>query len=568
MNLNLSKMKKIATDGKSTTFQHPDGHEMRIAHSALSALQRKQIEKLPIHKYAEGTDSAGSDSPNAYPGLNEPQTKPQFSETTYPTGGAGLSMSDIYNQVNPHVQNQVSDQPVKEEPYDDGLPVPEFLKKSESKVPKLGESEPIPYAEKESDNQGTATDADAEKIKEFMKLSSAGGTEDNPDYQESETIPSRKNYVTPITNSEHDIARNIAQNDDNSGNGLPSQSKYVIPLDQKLAENQSDLNQQYRILHGANMRYENEVRSKTIDPNHFYAQQGTGQKIANAVGLLFSGVGSAMAHQPNLAYHALNEAINRDIDAQKNDQSQSMNLWKMHHEALKDGIAATLLTRSNMLTDAKIKMDEMIGNLPSPMAAQKVKLEQAKINDELNMINVKSAMLKQAGQPGQSNDGSPVNYNRLNVLQKTGLMPAADVSEATKEAEKVSETRAVRSYYNRTYQDLHNKFLAGALTPSDRASVIWTIAGKLQHATAGRFNLEDAKKQAEAMYPVGGDWDSTRVDKLKNGNELFDTLEAGTPTLDRYQLKNPIQKAAQAPVFQYKDGVKYQKVPGGWKKAQ
>lgn len=54
--LNLSKVKKISSDGKSSTFLHPDGHRIVIAHSAVSALQRKQIENLPVHKYASGSD--------------------------------------------------------------------------------------------------------------------------------------------------------------------------------------------------------------------------------------------------------------------------------------------------------------------------------------------------------------------------------------------------------------------------------------------------------------------------------------------------------------------------------
>lgn len=53
--LNLSKMKKVEGDDKSSTFLHPDGHKMVIAHSGISALQRKQIEGMPVQKLFEGT---------------------------------------------------------------------------------------------------------------------------------------------------------------------------------------------------------------------------------------------------------------------------------------------------------------------------------------------------------------------------------------------------------------------------------------------------------------------------------------------------------------------------------
>ena len=52
--LNLSKFQKIASDKKTTTLQHADGHQLTILHSALPALHRKALEKLPI-KLADGT---------------------------------------------------------------------------------------------------------------------------------------------------------------------------------------------------------------------------------------------------------------------------------------------------------------------------------------------------------------------------------------------------------------------------------------------------------------------------------------------------------------------------------
>lgn len=54
LSLNLSKVKKIAGDHKSTTFMHPDGHKITVAHAPLSALQIKQMQKMPIHKMAYG----------------------------------------------------------------------------------------------------------------------------------------------------------------------------------------------------------------------------------------------------------------------------------------------------------------------------------------------------------------------------------------------------------------------------------------------------------------------------------------------------------------------------------
>lgn len=81
LSLNLSKVKKIGSDKNSSTFLHPSGHKITIAHSAISALQRKQIDKLPVHKYAEGSkdgpvssdDSLMSPSPEPSPSASSDQ---------------------------------------------------------------------------------------------------------------------------------------------------------------------------------------------------------------------------------------------------------------------------------------------------------------------------------------------------------------------------------------------------------------------------------------------------------------------------------------------------------------
>lgn len=52
--LNLSTFKKMKEDAHSATMIHKDGHTLVIAKSSLPALQRKQLEQLPMHSMAQG----------------------------------------------------------------------------------------------------------------------------------------------------------------------------------------------------------------------------------------------------------------------------------------------------------------------------------------------------------------------------------------------------------------------------------------------------------------------------------------------------------------------------------
>src|ERR1700744_4364592 len=95
---NLSNAKKVATDDKSSTFTLKNGHQLRIVHSALPALQRKQLEKIPLH-LAEGTADVNDDQ-------NEPETDnetgapqdnsaPTENNTTAPMQGTAVGVQPI-----------------------------------------------------------------------------------------------------------------------------------------------------------------------------------------------------------------------------------------------------------------------------------------------------------------------------------------------------------------------------------------------------------------------------------------------------------------------------------------
>src|ERR1700691_1404825 len=63
--MNLKNAKKIAQDGKSSTFMLEGGHKLTVQHDNLSALHKKQIKKLPLYA-AHGLDDVDDDSPEDF----------------------------------------------------------------------------------------------------------------------------------------------------------------------------------------------------------------------------------------------------------------------------------------------------------------------------------------------------------------------------------------------------------------------------------------------------------------------------------------------------------------------
>lgn len=70
---NLSKFKKVASDAKTTTLRHPDGHSFTIAHNAVSPEVRKQLKELEMH---------GDSKKQSNPKLEESKKLPHYADGT------------------------------------------------------------------------------------------------------------------------------------------------------------------------------------------------------------------------------------------------------------------------------------------------------------------------------------------------------------------------------------------------------------------------------------------------------------------------------------------------------
>lgn len=293
-----------------------------------------------------------------------------------------------------------------------------------------------------------------------------------------------------------------------------------------------------------------------IDPNHYWTSKSTPQKISSAIGFMLSGLGMGFAGHAELAGKAIDDAINRDIDTQKATFNNKDNLLRqyteMYHsktmgeDALRLHYGAQV---ENMIKRNAAQAGTQTAGLVAQQAVAKNRQNYignlanlAQGQTAIDMAHYKQQAITNPSAQSATQAGGNVNYNELNRKQLTGMMPQEDVNAATKEASALEESRALRDDFNRSFSDIKNKVLGGTFSPTETDSAKWTLAGKLQHASAGRFNLEDAKKQVDAMFPSRLGIKSTDEAKLTNSNALFDTLDAATPTLDRYGLKLPAKQ--------------------------
>lgn len=112
-------------------------------------------------------------------------------------------------------------------------------------------------------------------------------------------------------------------------------------------------------------------------------------RLAAGIGLLFSGAGGNI----NGALDTIQKGIDRDIDAQKNKQEQTGNLWKMNRAVLDSNIAANLATKNQYYTMAKYGIDKAAEQAKGPIALAQKQAANAKIDQAIGENNFLLSMM-------------------------------------------------------------------------------------------------------------------------------------------------------------------------------
>jgi hypothetical protein len=117
--LDLGKMHKVSTDGRTTTFQHDEGHIIKILHSALPRIHQEQIKRIPMAKMAEG---GVAETPEETPAVPAPETEKKDVQAP---GGTHITI------------NAAAPAPQTPPPLPAEVPaVPNAIKQEESAVPR------------------------------------------------------------------------------------------------------------------------------------------------------------------------------------------------------------------------------------------------------------------------------------------------------------------------------------------------------------------------------------------------------------------------------------------------
>jgi hypothetical protein len=378
---------------------------------------------------------------------------------------------------------------------------------------------------------------------------------------QSQQIPAVQKSLSPTPDQSpsmlSDFDKSLALEKSGIEQGAQAQSEGYKQTAQAIGQNVLEQKRQmdaYRLeadnITKQNTQLFDAVASSKIDPNHFWNSKSTGGKIMATIGVLLGGIGGGASGTPNQALATLQNHIQQDIEAQKLDQSNKMNLYKMGLERYRDAQSAQQFAtlQSNALLQGQLqKIAATTGNQTAMNTAQQMigqlGVQNAGIRSELAM---KQAAFGAMNQPQPANTG--IDPNKMRLLINAGVIPKEEVPTAMKEYSDYDKLGKIMDHVDDVFQTGRKQanitqFALPHWVPTMRQSTrdydaaVDGFLGNITKETEGRVTPQDVELMRPSMPKLG---DSPEVAQHKM-NLVKDQIKEkyAFPTLQSYRLLHP-----------------------------
>lgn len=524
--LDLSKFKKIDSNDSVTIMQHPDGHQIKIAHDKLKGDMRKQLQDLPQFDAGgmveSGDNRYNREDPNLQHGKNK---KRHQSEASANVIGVKPAQSEYKEKEHEKALNEMPKMADGGEVEDIMIPVP---------AEGLSSTSMPPAAEPVSTLAGEAPIVPG--LESQVPRESAMNVPLN--------IPQQpKQQIMPPVNPSDAILK--AQQEQEAG--IKSEASAASMLGRnEAAIAQQQVRQQEQLMQNFQQQsasIQNEIKAAVqdynnghIDPKRFWTSKSDLGKVSTAIGLILGGIGSGLTRGPNVALEFLNRQIDRDIDAQRMEMGKKQNVLSAMQQQfgnLKDATMATKLMYADLYTT----------KLQQAAAASKDPMAQARAQQAIGEIHAKTApMLAELGMRQAVFQGQ--RAGQVSAAQAIPvLVPEAQRAKALDEV-RDSEIR------NQTVQSLKKSMDsvaklqsvgARAGSPLQSSSQIDAHNLAVQSLTKEMFGgLSDNELELVKHGALVRLTDSPQTVKMKT-DKLINMImkHQSTPTLDAYGISAP-----------------------------
>lgn len=542
----MSKFKKTKEDNDCVYLKHQDGHEIRIAKSPLSKDQKQDLSKLPIHAY-EG-----------YKGVNADASEKNDD-------------SDIPEALKPPTQSPVV--------INVGAP---------AEAPSAPQVTAPPAAQPNLGNPN-------ELVKQAMvdKPQEPPSAADQAAPQDQQTQTNAQPDQTAQASTDQPQAPS-ALTDAELSNGQDKDFSPQTHADIKKALDSDDAAWAHDIANG-------HIKPKSYQDLFHYNADGSDKTTLGQIGMLFGlmigGMGSGLTHQPNVLLEMMNKQIDRDLDAQKGSKGNAVNFLHLaqqgqlnHAQIAKFGAETESIqfatAKTKMLLAAYGKLGDTVDKLPEGPQKQNAQQALAKIADgvksEVNNINDKAATA--AMNSKQTDQDEQKFKHKVNMLRALGAEPLAKSMEekhfpGLKGEASLPLSSEERNQINSglTFQQQMSKFIdwtskhSGSLSPSDineGRALAAQLQGSYRMATHGGVYKSG---EQDFISKIIDDEPTKFFNKIRVMPQLKAVQKDSALQLNQLVRSKGFegyqnQESQESPDVKTMGGVKYIKVPGGWKK--
>lgn len=480
--MDLSRFKKIASDGKVSTLRHSRGHEVKIAHSGLSPKMREHIDGMPVH-LAEGGDPAAIDPESPAPAEDAPQ---------------------------PIAPPEVAPAP---EPAPRVLPPKPAVMPTAGVIDVVGQRRPAPPPPPPT----LAEQLDADAL------------QDADEFARGTIHPKTMADLFAEKSTLGKIGTVFGLMIGGAGSGLLRHPNALLEIMQK--ELDRDLDAQKN----SNANAQNWLR---LSQEYDY-QKAQREKLAADTALAEAMTGKIPAETGLLEAQAFSTAADADLK----NTTQAMTrmqlgvlstfsgmIDRMPEGAMKasayDYLQKKLMPAVMDSIKSRNRQTEDKSNFRAAVSGKAQKA--APVDDGTGVDFAKLMRLERQGAAVAGAGMAGVG----------GMSPQQGAS-ARQEAAAVTENRAIAKTFVDTYNRLDEAFLANKWNPALYDAEVASLGQQLAQRVGNSTSQAEYERILKSMFPAATDWGKTREAKFKHAVEMLKNLEAGTPTLDQFGLKTP-----------------------------
>lgn len=593
--------KKVQEDKRTATMAHENGHRLQIVKSNLSRAHRRQLEALPLHQAEGSEDPIASNAPAA----RDPQSMDAGKGVTIninPNGQAPAASPEApapqaaAPEAMPHAAELNEMQRLyNTEAAARGVPRDRWIVPGQP----LSAIDPVAFQAADSLYQSQQNRAQealqqaqvaqrtqdqlAQKLGVAPAPAPAPASIEEPQGLAAPSMgapqppaPPTDIYGDQAFESAYTKGLNAQKQAARMGaDAIAQEAAMNVPVIEDVATRQRQdaerIMGEYQSLEKERKAAWDDYNNSRIDPNHYMADMSTGKKIATGIGIMLGGMGAGMAREAgNPVLDQLNKQIDRDLRAQE------ANLGKK--KSLLDANLQSLGSKKDAFDMSKVMYNDIIAN-QIRLSAEKTKGQLAKATalKTIGQLDMESASIMQGlaqrralmGNQGGGGAANPASQAAMTVDR---VIPKEMRKEAYEEMGILQNLDVANQQIEKLMADgfKASRVGKGGSVPGTTNSKILnemesTLRGILQANWKGPMSDDEAKKIVE---PYVAGWTDSKVDirrRAKGLQEMIKRNAKPTPILRRYGLENAFTTPAK-PEIQYKGGIPYQKVEGGWKR--